>query len=670
MVTHDHGSTGIAGISYYAADQFPEAYRGTIFIGNVVTNRINHDRIEWHGSTPKGDRAARLRLERGQLVPAGGHRARPRRGALRRRLLQPDHRPLRGAADPSGPRPRPAAGSGGSSTAAPTASSRPAALVGRSDHGRSVADLIADLGHANLAVRISAANQLVERGGRRGRRGGPQDHDAGRAGPAARARPLGPATAGAARRRDPAGLRRRSRSRAAGPRLKILVERAELARLVARARPRPPLDDADPFVRRAAAEALGAHPDPANIRPLLALRQATPGRRYPPDPRRPDGAAGPVEDRRCLAGAGDARPHRARPPRHRRRRDRGSTRRSPRRTCWHTRAIDETPGELASATSTTSRATARPIGSAAWPIWSGGPSDAADRMQARARQGDPPGVSRSGARRPTRRCTRWPSSMAQALLGSTDAGEIDLGIELASGLRLRRSRRRCESVAERDGRGDAAAVGRADGAGGDRPVAATSRCSTDVLRDPAAPIELRETAAGLLAASGRPAADRVAGRGAARRAGAAPGGDRRGAGPPPRRRRGAAGRDRRRARPRRGCSRSSRWPSRSSRRTRRGWRSGSKSLLAGLPPADQKLDRAAWTGAGPGSASSRPHRPEAGAAVFEKNCAHLPPARRQGGEGRAAARRHRQPRARPPRSRTSSTPTATSTRRSASPTSP
>ena len=54
MVTHDHGSTGIGGISFYAADQFPEAYRGTVFIGNVVTNRINHDRIEWHGSSPNG----------------------------------------------------------------------------------------------------------------------------------------------------------------------------------------------------------------------------------------------------------------------------------------------------------------------------------------------------------------------------------------------------------------------------------------------------------------------------------------------------------------------------------------------------------------------------------------------------------------------------------------
>ena len=53
MMKHDHGSTGIAGVVSYAADQFPPAYRGTMFIGNVVTNRINHDRLEWHGSSPK-----------------------------------------------------------------------------------------------------------------------------------------------------------------------------------------------------------------------------------------------------------------------------------------------------------------------------------------------------------------------------------------------------------------------------------------------------------------------------------------------------------------------------------------------------------------------------------------------------------------------------------------
>ena len=53
MCFHDHGSTGIAGIVYYAADQFPKAYHNRMFIGNPVTNRINQDTIEWRGSTPK-----------------------------------------------------------------------------------------------------------------------------------------------------------------------------------------------------------------------------------------------------------------------------------------------------------------------------------------------------------------------------------------------------------------------------------------------------------------------------------------------------------------------------------------------------------------------------------------------------------------------------------------
>lgn len=47
MMTHDHGSTAIDGATYYAANQFPPAYRDTLFTGNVVTNRINHDRVEY-----------------------------------------------------------------------------------------------------------------------------------------------------------------------------------------------------------------------------------------------------------------------------------------------------------------------------------------------------------------------------------------------------------------------------------------------------------------------------------------------------------------------------------------------------------------------------------------------------------------------------------------------
>src|SRR5205807_7100824 len=53
MMKHDHGSTAIAGITYYAAEHFPPEYRDNVFIGNVVTNRINRDRLERHGSTYK-----------------------------------------------------------------------------------------------------------------------------------------------------------------------------------------------------------------------------------------------------------------------------------------------------------------------------------------------------------------------------------------------------------------------------------------------------------------------------------------------------------------------------------------------------------------------------------------------------------------------------------------
>jgi putative membrane-bound dehydrogenase-like protein len=51
---HDHGSTALCGLTWYDADQFPKDYLGTMFLGNVVTNRINFDKIEWKGATPVG----------------------------------------------------------------------------------------------------------------------------------------------------------------------------------------------------------------------------------------------------------------------------------------------------------------------------------------------------------------------------------------------------------------------------------------------------------------------------------------------------------------------------------------------------------------------------------------------------------------------------------------
>jgi putative heme-binding domain-containing protein len=51
MINHGHGSTAIAGIAYYAADHFPEEYRGNLFIGNVVTRRVHRDKLIVHGSS-------------------------------------------------------------------------------------------------------------------------------------------------------------------------------------------------------------------------------------------------------------------------------------------------------------------------------------------------------------------------------------------------------------------------------------------------------------------------------------------------------------------------------------------------------------------------------------------------------------------------------------------
>lgn len=53
MMDHLHGSTAIAGVSYYAAPNFPAEYQGNMFSGNVMTSRINRNHLERHGATIK-----------------------------------------------------------------------------------------------------------------------------------------------------------------------------------------------------------------------------------------------------------------------------------------------------------------------------------------------------------------------------------------------------------------------------------------------------------------------------------------------------------------------------------------------------------------------------------------------------------------------------------------
>jgi len=52
MIEHTHGSTGICGIAYLDRDWWGPDWNDHLLIGNPVTSRINHDRIEFRGSTP------------------------------------------------------------------------------------------------------------------------------------------------------------------------------------------------------------------------------------------------------------------------------------------------------------------------------------------------------------------------------------------------------------------------------------------------------------------------------------------------------------------------------------------------------------------------------------------------------------------------------------------
>lgn len=52
MTTHNHDSTGIAGVAYYDATEYPADYRHCFYVGNVITNVIHRDVPQWRGSSP------------------------------------------------------------------------------------------------------------------------------------------------------------------------------------------------------------------------------------------------------------------------------------------------------------------------------------------------------------------------------------------------------------------------------------------------------------------------------------------------------------------------------------------------------------------------------------------------------------------------------------------
>jgi len=51
---HSHHSTAICGIVHVSDPAWPFEFQGNLFIGNVMTSRINRDQLEWRGSTSVG----------------------------------------------------------------------------------------------------------------------------------------------------------------------------------------------------------------------------------------------------------------------------------------------------------------------------------------------------------------------------------------------------------------------------------------------------------------------------------------------------------------------------------------------------------------------------------------------------------------------------------------
>ena len=268
MIHHDHGSTGIGGIAFYDADHFPAEYRASIYLGNVVTGRVHHDQLAWDGSSPRAQTQPDLISSDDpwfhpvdiKLGPDGalyiadfynriiGHYEvpldHPGRDRERGRIWRVVYRGLDG-------------------TTPPPTDPRPDAI-----HAP-IADLVADLAHPNMVVRLRAADLLVLRG----------EEAVLAAVGAATATMRGTSTVHGLwvmerlGRLDEARLLKAGQSDDAAVRVhaaRIWGDRGPLDAAGSRALTTA-LGDPSPVVQRAAVEALGVKPRTDFLRPLLDL---------------------------------------------------------------------------------------------------------------------------------------------------------------------------------------------------------------------------------------------------------------------------------------------------------------------------------------------------------------------------------------------------------------
>jgi putative heme-binding domain-containing protein len=284
----DHGGTGIAGVVYSTAPGFPAEYRDVLFVGNVITNSVHCDRLKWTGSTPWVTKSEPFltsddpwfRPVDVQLGPDGalyiadfynciiGHYevplTHPKRDRERGRIWRIVYTGDKDELDP-----------------ASTAAAMPdlESLKAR--------EIFALLKHPNLTVRTLATNSLVDRfpseaaamsrelldGGLHSEHGADPRHDSA-SWQASHAVWIVQRTAGIEE-----ALGRKLL--AAGVPALVEVHTVRALGETAEWQPwhfetvRNALENADPFVRRAAAEALAKHPAEQNISPLLKLLGAT-----------------------------------------------------------------------------------------------------------------------------------------------------------------------------------------------------------------------------------------------------------------------------------------------------------------------------------------------------------------------------------------------------------
>lgn len=273
MLSHSHGSTAISGLITCEEPLWPGEFQGNFLLGNVVTNRINRDRVEERGST-------RLAIEMPDLLVSRDPWFRPvdiqfgPDGALYiadfyNRIIAHVEVPL----DHPG-RDRT---SGRLWRLVRTDTAGNPRLRSRPDFATMpLADKIRALGDPSLAHRLVVLQFLVDLGGEAIIAGVRQAAAAAGAGPDLQAGTLWvlerlgaltPAELAAAA----ASSHRLVRTHA----LRILVERPEWSPdeivLIRRA-----LHDPEGGVARVAADALARHPSVHHIRPLLELRRRAP----------------------------------------------------------------------------------------------------------------------------------------------------------------------------------------------------------------------------------------------------------------------------------------------------------------------------------------------------------------------------------------------------------